>query len=84
MNCEVRDGTFNAENTLLRASARVPGWAPATLSSTAPVTRTPALVGYRKNADLFADHRIDDAKGKAPRDESTSAMAPDRPEARVL
>ena len=42
------------------------------------------MVGYRKNADLFTDHRIDDAKGKAPRDESTSAMAPDRPEARVL
>lgn len=42
------------------------------------------MVCYRKNADLFADNRIDHAEGKAPCNETTSAMAPDRPEARVL
>lgn len=37
-----------------------------------------------EDANLFADNRVDDAERKAPRNETTSAPAPDRAEVRMV
>jgi hypothetical protein len=42
------------------------------------------MVRDREDADLFADYRVNDTERKAPCNETTPTVAPDRAEARIL